>query len=249
MKTFTKIFVLTILSVSIGLPLFSESGKEDIAYINFITGKAQVKSGDLKETRELKLNDRINSGDLITTEAGSKVTVLYKGSEFKISPNASVLIRDLFGKNKPGHVDVNNGFAWFKLVKFKGYRLNVTTPASTAGVRGTAFATLYDPELKQAMNCVCEGKVEIQSTVKDSKPVTVNKGNGSAIDLGMKDVAKADYKDEIEKGSKGLPGKSLPQFENRIQKAPLMKSCITCHAPKGWTPKEEKVPEPSDSVY
>ncbi len=228
--------------------IFAET-KEEIALVSFLLGKVKVFPASGKESaRELKLNERILAGDTIVTEVGSKVTILYKGSEFKIASNASVTIHDLYGKNKTGKVEVNHGLAWFKLVNLKG-KFEVQTPASTAGVRGTSFATLYDEELKQAMNCVCEGKVEIQSRGKNAKKEMVVQGKGSSINFGMTEISKADYKDEIEKGEKGKPGSALPLFEKRIQKAHLMKSCLSCHVPKGWSLEDKKDAEPRDEAY
>ena len=204
---------------------------EEAATVSFSVGKVSFKSSkDPKAAwKPLKKNDKVEGGTSIQTGNGSSVTFVFAGSEFKVYPNTTVVLNALPSKNQEGHIDVPSGFAWFKLKDVEKSGFKATTPASTAGVRGTAFASLYDPKLETAMNCTCHGKVEVKGTANE-KGTMVEKGNGSYVDKSGK-VNTGSYAGLIEKTD------ALPGFENLIQKAPLLKNCLSCHAPKGWQMK------------
>lgn len=216
--------------------VFAEAN--DAAYINFLAGKASVKSTtDSKDLwRALKVNDKINPGDSVKTGSGSKATILYKGSEFRLSPNATVTIKSLHSKDSDGRVEVSSGLAWFKIVNLGGKKFEASTPISVAGVRGTQFATLYDEATKNAMNCICEGKVEVKSGEK-SKPEILSQGTGGWTRPGMDELTKISYKGEIEKdpANPSAVPVALPTFEPKIKKFPILKNCLACHSPKGWS--------------
>lgn len=103
--------------------LLSQESKTGDAKIGFLLGKANVQKAGKTSWEPLKSNDFVDEGDLISTGNGSRVTVLYKGSEFKIQQNSKVKLTSLYGENKDGKVEVNSGFAWFKIVGLKGKKL------------------------------------------------------------------------------------------------------------------------------
>ncbi len=224
-----KIIFISIFS-AIVFSAFSLSA-EEAATVSFSVGKVSYRSAkDPKAAwKPLKKNDKVEGGTSIQTGNGSSVTFVFAGSEFKIYPNTTVVLNALPSKNQEGHIEVPSGFAWFKLKDVEKSGFKATTPASTAGVRGTAFASLYDPKLETAMNCTCHGKVEVKGA-SDEKGAMVEKGNGSSVSKNGK-VSTGSYAGLIEKTD------ALPGFEKKIQEAPLLKNCLSCHTPKGWQMK------------
>ncbi|MDX1957968.1 MAG: FecR family protein [Leptospiraceae bacterium] len=225
MKNSFQKFIITFAFLTIS-SIFSD----DAAKVSFVVGKVSARStSDSKAAwKQLKKDDLVNSGETIMTGNGSQVTLLYNGSEFKVAPNSTLVVKSLHNKDKDGEVEVSSGFAWFKLEKLGKKTFKATTPATTAGVRGTAFAALYDEKTKTAMNCICDGKVEVAGSAKSTM---VSRGSGSVVKAGEEKVDIVSYKGMFEKKT----GAALPTFEKKVQESPAMANCLSCHTPKGWT--------------
>lgn len=221
---------MKVLLIMIGLFFTSLSAQDtDSAVASFVVGKVSIKSSGDTKWKPLKKDEKVGNGDTIMTGNGSATTFVYKGSEFKILANSTLVVNSLYSKDTEGSVEVKNGSAWFKLVDLGGKKFTARTPTSTAGVRGTAFATLYDEKSKIAMNCVCEGKVEVSSTESGAKSKLVEKGNGSSLKMGSGNVDVGSYKNIIVKNE------AMPEFESRLKESSMLKTCLSCHSPKGWT--------------
>ena len=221
---------MKMLVIMIGLVFTSLYAQENAgATVSFVVGKVSIKSTEDNKWKPLKKDDQVDNGDTIMTGNGSATTFLYKGSEFKILANSTLVVNSLYSKDKEGSVEVKNGSAWFKLVDLGGKKFTARTPTSTAGVRGTAFATLYDEKSKVAMNCVCEGKVEVTSAESGGKSKLVEKGNGSSLKMGSGNVDVGSYKNLIVKNE------AMPEFETKLKESSMFKTCLSCHTPKGWT--------------
>ncbi|MDV6235771.1 FecR family protein [Leptospira ellisii] len=211
--------------------LLSQESKTGDAKVGFLLGKAHVQKAGKTSWENLKANDFVDEGDTISTGNGSRLTVLYKGSEFKIQQNSKVKLASLHGESKDGKVEVNQGFAWFKIVGLKGRQFNVATATSTAGVRGTSFSVLFDPKTKDASFCTCEGKVAVSDS--EGKEVLQEKGKGTLISGKEPEMKKVEYEGVIKKL------KSLSGFEARLKKNVSLKNCLSCHTPEGWTPPDD----------
>lgn len=115
--------VLIALSLSMtgsSIVLLSQESKTGNAKVNFLLGKAHVQKPGKNSWEPLKSNDPVYEGDLISTGNGSRVTVLYRGSEFKIQQNSKIRLTSLHEESKNGRLEIDQGFAWFKIVNLKG---------------------------------------------------------------------------------------------------------------------------------
>jgi hypothetical protein len=224
----------TKIKLSLGLLLFLSGTlvaqeKNSDATVTTLLGKLSVRSTDAKnEWKQLKVNDKVKNGDTLMTGNGSIATISYRESEFKLAQNSTIVVNSLYSKDKDGSVDVKQGLAWFKLVNLGGKKFNSITPTSNAGVRGTAFATVYDEKTKADLTCVCEGKVEVASLATGGKPSLVVKGNGVSVKSGDSNILPISYKGEMAKGE------SFPGFEKKVKAYPILKNCLSCHTPNGW---------------
>ncbi|SOR62896.1 Sigma factor regulatory protein, FecR/PupR family [Leptospira interrogans serovar Manilae] len=154
--------IISLSAIASSITLLSQETEN--AKVSFLLGKSYVQKSGKNSWEPLKPNDFLEEGDLISTGNGSRITVHYKGSEFKIQQNSKVKLSNLPEKSKLGVLEVNQGFAWFKIVNLKGKKFEVTTPNSTAGVRGTSFSAFYDPKTRESSFCTCEGKVSISDS-------------------------------------------------------------------------------------
>lgn len=226
--------VLIALSLSMtgsSIVLLSQESKTGNAKVNFLLGKAHVQKTGKNSWEPLKSNDPVYEGDLISTGNGSRVTVLYRGSEFKIQQNSKIRLTSLHEESKNGRLEIDQGFAWFKIVNLKGKKFDVATSNSTAGVRGTSFSVSYDPKTKDSSFCTCEGKVTISDS--NGKEIVQEKGKGTIVFSQNPEMKKVEYEGIIKKL------KTLPGFEARLKKNLSLKNCLSCHTPEGWTPSED----------
>ncbi|EMO61009.1 sigma factor regulatory protein, FecR/PupR family [Leptospira borgpetersenii serovar Pomona str. 200901868] len=226
--------VLIALSLSMtgsSIVLLSQESKTGNAKVNFLLGKAHVQKPGKNSWEPLKSNDPVYEGDLISTGNGSRVTVLYRGSEFKIQQNSKIRLTSLHEESKNGRLEIDQGFAWFKIVNLKGKKFDVATSNSTAGVRGTSFSVSYDPKTKDSSFCTCEGKVTISDS--NGKEILQEKGKGTIVFSQNPEMKKVEYEGIIKKL------KTLPGFEARLKKNLSLKNCLSCHTPEGWTPSED----------
>lgn len=237
-----RIMMAICLSVSVGSAiLISQESKEKESVVSFLIGKAQVQKAGKGNWTILKQGDGVAEGDIISTGNASKVTLTYRGSEFKILPNTKLRVSSLYNESKDGKLEVINGFAWFKLVNLKGKKFDVSTPTSTAGVRGTAFSAFHDPKSKDSSFCTCEGKVAVTGTGDPKEGRIQEKGNGGYYPGDGADAKRTSYEGLIVKF------KALPPFQDLMKKNISLKNCLSCHVPQGWTPEESSVP--GDETY
>lgn len=209
-KTKIVSIALSLSMTGSSIVLLSQESKTGDAKVSFLLGKAHVQKPGKNYWESLKSNDSVYEGDLISTGNGSRITVLYKGSEFKIQQNSKVRLANLHGESKNGKLEINQGFAWFKIVNLKGKKFEVATSNSTAGVRGTSFSVLYDPKTKDSSYCTCEGKVAVSDS--NGKEILQVKGKGTIVSSKDPEMKKVEYEGIIKKL------KTLPGFEARLKK-------------------------------
>ncbi|EMJ93854.1 FecR family protein [Leptospira alstonii] len=223
--------LFSLFTTGISIVLLSQESKTENAKVSFLLGKAHVQKSGKTSWAPLKSNDFVDEGDLISTGNGSRITLLYKGSEFKIQQNTKLRLASFYGESKNGRLEVDQGFVWLKIVNLKGKKFDVATPNSTAGVRGTSFSVLYDLQTRDSSFCTCEGKVTVSGF--EGKEILQEKGKGTIVSSDNPDMKKVEYEGIIKKL------KTLPGFEARLKKNPSLKNCLSCHTPEGWTPSED----------
>lgn len=233
--------VLSLALTLCSLVLISQENQDKESVVSFLTGKVQVQKLAKGAWITLKQGDKVGEGDVISTGNGSKITLLYKGSEFKVLPNTKLKLTTLYNDSKDGKLEVLSGFAWFKILNLKGKKFEVFTPTSTAGVRGTSFSAFHDAKSKDSSFCTCEGKVAVTGTGDPKEGTLQEKGNGGYYPGDSSEPKRSSYDGLIVKF------KALPPFKDLMKKNISLKNCLSCHTPQGWTPEESSVP--SDETY
>lgn len=222
-------FVRRIMSLRILLTLSSilltcvSLSAEEFAVATFTRGKVSFLSStdSSKLWKTLKVNDILKVGDRIKTGNGSKVDFLFKETEIRIQPNTDFTLKEWSSENKVAKAYVEKGAAWFRVSNFKKGNFEVSTPTTTAGVRGTAFGVFYEEKEKKGYTCVCEGLVNINGS-------EFSKGTGGAVKLGATELEKNDYKELITKDGATI------KFKEKRKDNPMLSRCLPCHKPVGW---------------
>ncbi|MGE8721065.1 FecR family protein [Leptospira terpstrae] len=215
LRIFLTLFSLIMISVSLSA--------DEFAVATFTRGKVSFLSStdSSKLWKTLKVNDILKPGDRIKTGNGSKVDFLYQETEIRIQPNTDFTLKEWNTENKVAKAYVEKGAAWFRVNNFKKGSFEVSTPTTTAGVRGTAFGVFYEEKEKKGYTCVCEGKVNINGS-------DFSKGSGGALKMGATDLEKNDYKDLITKEGATI------QFREKRKEISMLSRCLPCHKPVGW---------------
>ncbi|EOQ96583.1 sigma factor regulatory protein, FecR/PupR family [Leptospira wolbachii serovar Codice str. CDC] len=222
-------FVRGIMSLRILLTLSSlilisvSLSAEEFAVATFTRGKVSFLSvsDSSKLWKTLKVNDILKPGDRIKTGNGSKVDFLYQETEIRIQPNTDFTLKEWNSDKKVAKAYVEKGAAWFRVSNFKKGSFEVSTPTTTAGVRGTAFGVFFEEKEKKGYTCVCEGLVNINGS-------DFAKGSGGALKMGATDLEKNDYKDLITKEGATI------QFREKRKEIAMLSRCLPCHKPVGW---------------
>ncbi|MEM7180735.1 MAG: FecR family protein [Spirochaetota bacterium] len=188
----------TILLIAISFLFFpSFLSAETVAVILFTKGKVYA------NRKRLRLGDRISATDQIKTgpKSACELQLLKKDSPvvIRLKENTSFSIAQTKGKKGMNYrAVVKSGKALFNVNKLGGSKLNVISPTSVAGIRGTKFevnvrengenhsATLEGavssrlriPELESMDNSLLESNKSLQKVVKslNKKSVMVKKG-------------------------------------------------------------------------
>ncbi|TGL74415.1 iron dicitrate transport regulator FecR [Leptospira levettii] len=225
-------FVRVIMSLKISLTLLLflltsiSLSAEEFAVATFTRGKVSFlpASDTSKLWKTLKVNDVLKPGDRIKTGNGSKVDFLYQETEIRIQPNTDFTLKEWNSDKKVAKAFVQNGAAWFRVNGFKKGSFEVSTPTTTAGVRGTAFGVFFEEKEKKGYTCVCEGQVNING-------IDFVKGTGGAKKEGATELEKNEYKEMITKD-----GATVLLNEKR-KHMPMLNRCLPCHKPIGWEDK------------
>lgn len=137
------------------------------ARVTSVTGKVQVQRKGTSEWVDVRKNDLIKEGDIISTGFNSNATINLGDSVCTVSPLTRMSIEQLTRTEKADTsatkttVYIDSGKAAFK-VNSSGKNLNdfkVHSPASTSSVRGTEFIVYSDGEVvaKEGLVGVSDG--------------------------------------------------------------------------------------------
>jgi len=142
----------------------------------------------------LKSGDHVRAGDRVETdETGAALMDLHNGLGIaEVQPLSVFLVKS--AKRSGADLSVLGGNVWLKVNKLaKNERLDLQTPTTVAGVRGTCFYTFTVGDISGT--CQCEGKTSYSNTISgqviahDQDSITFTRG-GRVVVLAAADLAK-----------------------------------------------------------
>jgi hypothetical protein len=140
----------------------------------------------------LKTGDRVKTGERIETEQGGVALLSLQNNlgMAEIQPEAVFVVKS--AERSRAALSVLGGNVWLKVNKLaKNERLDLATPTTVAGVRGTSFYTFAVGDLSGT--CQCEGKTSYSNTVSgqviahDQDSITFTRG-GRVVVLGAEEL-------------------------------------------------------------
>ena len=160
MKFLAYFFVLSFFIINIQ----SASAADFAATAVLVRGSAKLQIGD--RVQELKLQDRIPEGTVISTEARSFVKILFKdNSQMNIGPESKMKIEAMHA-GEAGVVSIISGQIRSKVTKDllnqgseDKSKLFIKTKTAAMGIRGTDFQVIYNTSNNVTSLVTFEGSV------------------------------------------------------------------------------------------
>lgn len=210
-----RLTIFMLLSASLALLLPAAAGPER-ALVRSLTGSAEVVRGG--KTEALRVGSFVNDSDRIRTGRQSQIVVLYKGIEIRLMPETDATLVSLTTPGRPGSVQIQRGFGWFKVTGANdGFQ--ASTPSAIAAVRGTSFAVGHDA--KGSTSCVCKGTVATRPAAGGTETPVSAGGSNEYSTAGQLSVH------NFKAYFKGL--KVDRSFEQEIRRDAKLANCKSCH--------------------
>ena len=154
--------------------------------VTFVQGEVKALDKRPAAWRSLQVGDTVAQGSRIRTDNESAAELTFdNGSSFFLKPNTELGLN--LAQRKGAHHVMSDFFldAGRTVVKIRGAsgvdsRHKITTPSSTASVRGTEFRVAVDSS-RSTFTEVLEGKVEISTR---RKKMMVKEGEGTVVGKG-----------------------------------------------------------------
>ncbi len=170
---------------------------EPVGEVAELVGISSIQRGEPAELIPLRFGDEVFAGDLIRTQSGAKVKLLFNDdSVITVGPTTRLRIDS--SVYSPGPSGVRNSVltvlggkvrslvsSWFSS-PLQDNRFEVRTPTAVAGVRGTEFITSVDNDGRSTV-IVLDGIVEVYNR-RDSKRRAVFLGKGMKSSVGARSV-------------------------------------------------------------
>ncbi|MFN3603690.1 MAG: FecR domain-containing protein [Leptonema sp. (in: bacteria)] len=139
--------------------------EQPVAKIQFVKGQVKVERD--KILAEAKINDLLQTKDILITEKDSSIDIILKDKGIiRINENTRIEIRSLTSDNIEIYQDRGSVISHLKKLK-ESENYSIITPTSIAAVRGTSFITKVISENKTNIALI-EGKIEIKNQKGDT---------------------------------------------------------------------------------
>ncbi|OOV41180.1 iron dicitrate transport regulator FecR [Leptospira kirschneri serovar Pomona] len=216
MKKVSMLFVLVGLTV---LSFYCKGSKSDPAKgrIAFLKGEISVQRGEQKF--KAIVSQEILNGDIILTGPKSVATLVFgeNSTVIEIQSDSKFQVKETLDEK---NFFQDKGSSWILTNKLlKGEKMNLHTPTTTAGVRGTKFYTSVYGDM--TFTCHCEGQIELENHQNHSKKIndadylSVAKGDKTIYiipsDLQKLNVPYLHNHSEIEDSLVGAQNKMAPE--------------------------------------
>jgi len=213
--------LMTIIAIfSLIIVVFAEDGaKKSIGKISFPLGRSYVQSQGGSKWAPAKYNMPVYGKDKIMTKKESRCEIKYSNKKvMRIGENTIVELKD----NQSGSgedVKINKGRAWISMFLPKGKgRLNVRTPSSVCGIRGTVYRVNCD-DAKTQYRCY-KGTIAV-TPLKDDGTLsekTIPVSAGEELILMNFEEYKRQQEELLNKEKDDL-NKGMEQMEKEMQEA------------------------------
>jgi hypothetical protein len=175
MKRFAYVVLMPLIAMTFVCKKEARVEREGI--VNLLAGTVTIIDGSNKTAA--KVGDIVRKGMKIETGSKAFIDIYFDENAVKVLENSIVEIKTLEAKLEDGSENgsyyVNKGKVFTRIMKklAKNDNFSITTPTTTAGVRGTEFL-VEAGELKSLVACL-NGSVEVKNDASPGQePVRIN---------------------------------------------------------------------------
>ena len=155
------------------------------AQIVDLQGQGEQHSANSLQWLEAKPSQLLQGGASVRTLQSSKMALLFADdTQIRLNQNSVLLLKSLATATQPTSLLLSLGRAWAQTKRGDGSRLNLETPAATAGIRGTDWELDVDASGKTLLT-VLSGTVEFSNA---QGAVTVNSNEAAIAEVGRMPV-------------------------------------------------------------
>jgi hypothetical protein len=216
-----KKFAIILIVLSLLVLVFAEDNvKKSIGKISFPLGRSYVKPNGDTQWKPAKYNMAVYNKDVVKTKKESRCEIKFANKKvMRIGENTVVELKDNQSGNKED-VTISKGKAWISMFLPKGKsRLNVRTPSSVCGIRGTVYRLDCD-DVKTQYRCY-KGTIAVtplndDGTLSD-KTIPVDAGEELILVMNFEEYMKQQKK--LLKEEEDNLNKSMEQMEKEMQEA------------------------------
>lgn len=174
-QTFQAVAVVVSLSLTVPAEAFFGWGRSEPAattpvgaVIVELSGKVETQSRDSETWEPAVLQQTLNPGDMVMTDAdGTAVVLFLDGSKIRLSQNAAFVMEQMDEKEVKLEVKFGVFEAWVKKLRTRRWR--VRTPSGVAAIRGTDFVIrLVSPD------GTIRDFASLQQLIESNTPISVD---------------------------------------------------------------------------
>ena len=152
-----------------------------VAQIVSLQGSGEQHAQDSAQWLAAKPSQLLPGGAYVRTLPASKMALLFADdTQIRLNQNSVLQVKSLATAAQPTTLLLSIGRAWAQTKRDDGSRLNLETPAATAGIRGTDWELDVDATGKTLLT-VLSGRVEFSNA---QGAVTVNSNEAAIAEVG-----------------------------------------------------------------
>ncbi|MBK9443761.1 MAG: FecR domain-containing protein [Comamonadaceae bacterium] len=151
------------------------------AQIVSLQGAGEQRGGQSDAWATAKTSQLLAGGAYVRTLSASKMALLFADdTQLRLNQNSVLQVKAIANGAEPTSLMLSLGRAWAQTKRQNNSRLNLETPAATAGIRGTDWELDVDANGKTLLT-VLSGKVEFANSLG---AVTVNSNEAAMAEVG-----------------------------------------------------------------
>jgi len=167
------------------LQVYATVASGSAAQIVSLQGDGEQRATDAQPWSAAKTTQLLPGGAYVRTRAGAKMALLFADdTQVRLNQNSVLQVKSLANATQPTTLALSLGRAWAQTKRSDGSRLNLETPAATAGIRGTDWELDVDGNGKTLLT-VLSGTVEFANA---QGAVTVGSNEAALAEVGRAPV-------------------------------------------------------------
>lgn len=167
------------------VPVHAKIAEGSAAQIVSVQGSGEQRATDSAAWAAAQTSQLLPGGAYVRTLSASKMALLFADdTQVRLNQNSVLQVKSLASGTEPTSLMLSLGRAWAQTKRQNGSRLNLQTPAATAGIRGTDWELDVDARGKTLLT-VLSGTVEFSNA---QGAVTVGSNEAAMAEVGRAPV-------------------------------------------------------------